>query len=645
MNNHRKSLTFLILGVFITIFSFTFLTKNFATHEHPVQAATLDNFRPGNIISDYVMSNYNSMSEAEIQSFLKSKNHCNDTNISKATKYPNLHYHIKDGHFVCLADELFGNGTNYGGTTGETAAHIIWQAAQDYHINPQVLLVLLQKEQGLITDTWPNHIQYRSATGYGCPDTAACNSEYYGFKNQISKAAQLFRTVLNGGWTNYPLGNNFIQYNPNKACGGSIVNIENLATSSLYRYTPYQPNAGALTAGTGTAYCGAYGNRNFYLYFSNWFGDPTKNASLIGEFSDMVIPRLLSIKQDARYIEPVSGQVKVRSDSDIVYFSALSRSNNKLCLSIDKNRNCYLYDDLTELEFDTPEPMVIKRMLITKSRAKYLNLSTSKAEFIPKNTPIIFNKKNIVNNKLCLSESSDDEHIKCILYSNLEELPEIKYSDMVIPRRIFIKPEANEIDTTIGIPAPSTNTNMKLNFTKMTSWLNQLCLQYEGSKNKCILYTDLKELEPVEFSDMVIPRYLRLAKNITYYDDIEILSQTTRTTKQEILFFDKLVYINNKLCLKAKHGDDLSCILFDSLIEIKKPDFNAMDIPRKIRIKKGANFYNSITQEYSAIPAEINDMYFIEKAFINNHLCLRSRENNILNDLPLCVFYEFLDEY
>ena len=43
----------------------------------------------------------------------------------------------------------------------------------------------------------------------------------------------------------------------------------------MYRYTPYQPNEGALAAGYGTAYCGAYGNRNFYLYFEDWFGGIT----------------------------------------------------------------------------------------------------------------------------------------------------------------------------------------------------------------------------------------------------------------------------------------------------------------------------------------------------------------------------------
>ena len=271
---------FVLLGIFVMIFLFTFLSRSFDKLNEEAEAASLANFDPGYIISDYQMGNYNSMSEAEIQAFLSAKGNCRDTRTYLASYYPNLSYHIKDGHFVCLAEEVFGEGVLYGddAPNGETAAHVIWQAAQDYRINPQVLIVLLQKEQGLITDSWPNNRQYRSATGYGCPDTAPCNVEYYGFKNQVRKAAAMFRTVLNGGWTNYPLGENYVQYNPDASCGGSVVNIRSLATSALYRYTPYQPNAGALAAGYGTAACGAYGNRNFYLYFEDWFSGITNEA-------------------------------------------------------------------------------------------------------------------------------------------------------------------------------------------------------------------------------------------------------------------------------------------------------------------------------------------------------------------------------
>ncbi len=265
------------LGVFVAIALFTFLACKFKSIEEDVSAANLKNFNAGYIISDYQMSNYNSMSEADIQRFLTAKNPCDNRDYSyylQLSANKNYKWHWSNGHFVCLSEERFGDGEVIG--SGDTAAHIIWKAAQDYKINPQVLLVLLQKETSLITDRIPNNGDYRKATGYGCPDTAPCSSEYYGFKNQVRKAAALFREVLDGGWTNYSLGNNYVQYNPNPGCGGTTVNIRNLATSALYRYTPYQPNAAALNSGGDG--CSAYGNRNFYSYFEDWFGGITSSG-------------------------------------------------------------------------------------------------------------------------------------------------------------------------------------------------------------------------------------------------------------------------------------------------------------------------------------------------------------------------------
>ncbi len=275
---------FMALAVFFAVFLFTFLRQTFSDKDE-VEAANLANFDPGYIISDYQMGNFNSMSEEEIQAFLTMKNPCDNRDEEyylALSASSSAKWHFENGHFVCLSEELFGDGEIIG--EGETAAHIIWQAAQDYQINPQVLMVLLQKETGLITDRIPNNSDYRKATGYGCPDTAACSSKYYGFKNQVRNAAAMFRVVLNGGWTNYPIGNNYVQYNPNAACGGSIVNIRNLATSALYRYTPYQPNGGSLAAGYGTAYCGSYGNRNFYHYFEDWFSGITSDGMVYDSY-------------------------------------------------------------------------------------------------------------------------------------------------------------------------------------------------------------------------------------------------------------------------------------------------------------------------------------------------------------------------
>ena len=233
-------------------------------NSNSASAASAWDYNPGNIMSDAVMRDYNSMDEGAIQNFLKSKNPCNDTRTYIASQYPTVSYHIENGHFVCMADESFN---------GQSAAHIIYRAAQDFHINPKVLIVLLQKEQGLVTDTFPHNYQYRTATGYGCPDASVCESKYYGFENQVRNAAALFDSVLNGGWTNYPPGNRYVLYSPRGGCGGNTINVENRATSALYRYTPYQPNDAAKNAGYGTGdYCSTYGNRNFFLYFSDWFG-------------------------------------------------------------------------------------------------------------------------------------------------------------------------------------------------------------------------------------------------------------------------------------------------------------------------------------------------------------------------------------
>ncbi len=259
------------------------------------RAANINGFDPGNIMSDGVMSNKESMSIGQIQSFLDSKNACNNTNVYMAAWYPHLQYSIRDGRFLCMAKDSFN---------GKSAAQIIWQVGQDYNINPQMLMVLLEKEQGLVTDTWPNHVQYRSATGYGCPDTAPCDAQYYGLENQLRQAANLFRNVLNGGWSNYPVGSTYVRYNPTVSCGGSVVNIQNRATSALYRYTPYQPNQSALNAGYGRGDdCGAYGNRNFWLLFTDWFGSTTASG-----FVALDTPRWMQIKNNGvRKVEVYSG--------------------------------------------------------------------------------------------------------------------------------------------------------------------------------------------------------------------------------------------------------------------------------------------------------------------------------------------------
>jgi hypothetical protein len=146
---------------------------------------------------------------------------------------------------------------------------------QACNVNPKALIVTLEKEQSLVDDDWPWPIQYRSAMGYGCPDTAACDSDYYGFFNQVYNAARQFKRYgRDANLFNYRANTtSFVGYNPQASCGGSNVFIQNAATAALYNYTPYQPNAAALNNmyGSGDS-CSAYGNRNFWRMYNDWFG-------------------------------------------------------------------------------------------------------------------------------------------------------------------------------------------------------------------------------------------------------------------------------------------------------------------------------------------------------------------------------------
>lgn len=289
----QKPLALLALGLLalsIILVLAVIISPNRDTHAAPVTG-----FQPGKIMSDTVFTNKNSMTTAQIQSFLNKKVPYCDTQGTKPSEYgggTRKQYAAARGvktPFTCLRNYKQG---------GKTAARIIHDAAQEFSINPQVLIVLLQKEQGLITDEWPWPIQYRSATGYGCPDTAACASTYYGFTNQVRWAARMFRSIMNNSstwYTPYKLGSNRIYWHPDLSrCGSSTVNIQNRATVALYSYTPYRPNQAALNAGYGTGNsCSSYGNRNFYQYFKDWFGNPHANPA----FSSMSQPRWMQTKR------------------------------------------------------------------------------------------------------------------------------------------------------------------------------------------------------------------------------------------------------------------------------------------------------------------------------------------------------------
>jgi hypothetical protein len=191
-----------------------------------------------------------------------------------------------------------------------TAAELLYDAGTKWGLNPQVLLVILQKEQSLITGTFNSdaHLQNAldKAAGFGCPDDQPCGQIFLGFYRQffgsfdaegnrwLGTAASLMRSF------NAEVGGVRVGRGPaidanNQTFGKPIVRtarkgdtvvfdntlggydgvpsqqtvvLGNFATAALYRYTPHVFN----------------GNYNFWRFYSAWFKYP--NGTIIQKVGD-----------------------------------------------------------------------------------------------------------------------------------------------------------------------------------------------------------------------------------------------------------------------------------------------------------------------------------------------------------------------
>jgi len=222
-------------------------------------------FQRGLIISDSQFFDDDAMTASQVQSFLQAKiGTCSNSYCLNVYRQSTS---SRAADAFCKA---------YTGASNESAATIIAKVQAACGVSAKAILATLQKEQGLVTNQGPSSSKLRIAMGYGCPDTAACDSLYYGFFNQVYSAARQFQKYGTGSFTWYPVGKtSSVRYNPNSACGSRSVLIQNRATAALYYYTPYTPNAAALAnlGGVGDS-CSSYGNRNFWVFYSSWFGNP-----------------------------------------------------------------------------------------------------------------------------------------------------------------------------------------------------------------------------------------------------------------------------------------------------------------------------------------------------------------------------------
>ncbi|MGA6126315.1 MULTISPECIES: SH3 domain-containing protein [unclassified Microbacterium] len=235
-----------------------------ATAADPRLPSTIED--GGFIISDAEYFNGGSMTAAQAQTFLEAR-----VPSCKATSGPtclrnftaDIPAKAKDAYCAAIPKK-----------TKVRAAEIIVTVGKACGLSPKVILVMLQKEQGLVTSTKPSEWSYRAAMGMNCPDTAPCSAASAGFFNQVYLGARQQQVYANNptkyGYRKGQVAT--VKWHPNSACGTSKVLIKNQATANLYIYTPYRPNMAALAAGYATGdSCSSYGNRNFYNYYVQWF--------------------------------------------------------------------------------------------------------------------------------------------------------------------------------------------------------------------------------------------------------------------------------------------------------------------------------------------------------------------------------------
>lgn len=246
------------------------------------------------LMDDFVFTDSGSMSATQIDVFLNDKSSCISTNSGFSAIEP-TGYNQTDGF-------------QYGGNV--SAGTVIARSAQVYGLNPQVLLVTLQKEQSIITSTSCSTNTISKAMGYGCPDSGGSydysginlytrggttftsvsgicvnSAVKAGFTQQVIRAAWLLKfsqerslgnvgwAIIQGSWDNsddlqmcysgYMTQGTFKRcpdgpanyYDGWATIDSTATHMDSGATASLYRYTPH-----------------FHGNENFVSLFELWFG-------------------------------------------------------------------------------------------------------------------------------------------------------------------------------------------------------------------------------------------------------------------------------------------------------------------------------------------------------------------------------------
>lgn len=323
--------------------------------------ASLAGFNPEILISDSQFYDANAMSSAQIQAFLDAKiGTCRTSTciniLSASFSSRDAVVSARTGRQVCAPI--------VGGTMLVSEAIFRLQVACS--ISAKVILVTLQKEQGLVTSRAPSDWNIRSAMGANCPDTAPCDPAYAGIGPQLVAGVTQLQTYRAGAFARQP-GINFIGYHPNAACGGTNLNIRNYATAALYNYTPYQPNPAALAAGYGTGDgCSSYGNRNFVNYYTDWFESrPAPEITSLNESQHVAALTATGavlgypISADGRWGTPVTISTGVANLNRLISIGDFDGNGHRDLIGVDTSGRAWLLPGNGSISYGAPRQIAV----------------------------------------------------------------------------------------------------------------------------------------------------------------------------------------------------------------------------------------------------------------------------------------------
>jgi hypothetical protein len=293
-------------------------------------------FDPNNIISDQEMLDAGAMSLGEIDSFLNSQGGYIATN----------NFTDAFGATMSAAQIIYNAAYNFECDTIEQYRSYTREQKMQFcrpaTVNPKFLIVLLQKEQSLITEKTPTQKQLDWATGYGVCDSCSMDDpaiqRWKGFGKQINSAAlQFFDYVKNPHLYRYKAGQTYTVTNTGQ--GPSVITPANNATAGLYNYTPHVYN----------------GNFNFWKLWQRYFTRDYLNGSLLqvaGESGVWLIengvkrPFMTRSALTSRY-DPSRIQIVSRADLDkyetgapikFAQYSIIRIPNGRIYLLVDDHK-------------------------------------------------------------------------------------------------------------------------------------------------------------------------------------------------------------------------------------------------------------------------------------------------------------------